>query len=71
MALHNVFIMEDISAGYEQGFILPKGGEDAQWINEKKEEFKKRATAGDKDMVALVKEIERGLGSGPIIKSKL
>ena len=33
-ALHNVFIMEDIVAGMEQGFMLPRAGQDSQWVEE-------------------------------------
>lgn len=70
-ALHNVFIMQDIDAGAEQGFILPVAGEDGQWVEKHMEEFKKRAQEGDTSMAALVEEVKRGLGSDPAMKSRI
>lgn len=57
-ALHNVFIMEDITAGAEQGFILPIAGQDAVWMEENRAEFERRASHGDESMQTLLTEIE-------------
>lgn len=65
-ALHNVFIMEDIVAGTEQGFVLPVAGNDAKWLEENRGEIERRAGEGDAAMKVLLEESKRGLG-----KSKL
>jgi hypothetical protein len=66
LSLHNIFIMEDIAAGAEQGFILPIAGKDGEWAQENMKKFKARARAGDASMEALVSEHRQGFG-----KSKL
>ncbi|KAF2690471.1 hypothetical protein K458DRAFT_290325, partial [Lentithecium fluviatile CBS 122367] len=58
-ALHNVFLMEDIAAGAEQGFVLPLAGEDAQWAEENMQEFRRRAEDGEEGMRRLVEEVGR------------
>lgn len=63
--------MQDIAAGAEQGFILPIAGEDGKWIEENMAEFERRAKDGDESMRALAEEVKTGLGSGPVLKSKL
>lgn len=55
-ALHNVFLMEDIVAGAEQGFELPVAGQDEGWARENMEAFEKRAKDGDEGMRRLVEE---------------
>ena len=55
-ALHNVFLMEDIVAGAEQGFLLPKAGRDEQWAREHMAEFEQRAKEGDDSMRVLLGE---------------
>ncbi|KAF2129455.1 hypothetical protein P153DRAFT_366848 [Dothidotthia symphoricarpi CBS 119687] len=70
-ALHNVFIMEDIVAGAEQGFTLPLAGQDAKWIEENLAEFEQRAAAGDESMKALVSEIKDKRSKEAAGKSKL
>ncbi|KAF1944408.1 hypothetical protein EJ02DRAFT_452510 [Clathrospora elynae] len=70
-ALHNVFIMEDIAAGMEQGFVLPVAGQDGAWVEENMEKFEQRAKDGDASMKALVEEIKGGLGKGPVERSRL
>lgn len=55
-ALHNVFLMEDIVAGSEQGFELPVAGKDGEWARENMAAFEKRATNGDEGMRRLVEE---------------
>lgn len=69
-ALHNVFILEDIAAGAEQGLLLPVAGKDPEWAEDNMVEFRRRADLGDKSMLALIREIKRGLGSGPLERSK-
>ena len=68
-ALHNVFLMEDIAAGAEQGFLLPVAGEDAKWAEQHLAEFQRRARGGDISMRGLIKEVEDGFGKAS--KSKL
>jgi phenylpyruvate tautomerase PptA (4-oxalocrotonate tautomerase family) len=55
-ALHNVFIMQTISGGAEQGFILPQAGSggDGDWLAENMSEFEARAKAGDEGMKELL-----------------
>lgn len=65
-SLHNVFIMEDITAGAEQGFMLPVAGQDAGWVDENIAEFEKRAKEGDVSMQGLLQEIKIGIGKGPV-----
>ena len=62
-ALHNIFIMEDIAAGAEQGFVLPVAGQEGAWVEENMGAFEKRAREGDESMAALVEEVKRGLGN--------
>lgn len=75
-ALHNCFVMQDIDAGIEQGFILPTAGQDGQWLEDNMEVFRTRAADGDQSMQGLLEEIKNGVGSGPVevkpaVKSKL
>lgn len=63
-ALHNCFIMEDIAAGAEQGFVLPVAGRDGAWIEENMGEFERRAEEGDESMRALIAEYKAGMGKG-------
>lgn len=60
-ALHNVFIMEDIVAGAEQGFALPVAGKDGEWARENMGEFERRAADGDESMRSLVREYKAKL----------
>lgn len=63
-ALHAVFILDDIAAGAEQGFVMPVAGNDQQWAREHMPEFEARAAAGDEAMEMFVKEVKDGLGKG-------
>ena len=56
--LDTVFIMADIVAGFEQGFMLPEAGEDGMWISKNLEEFERRAGEGDTVMREMVQEIK-------------
>lgn len=60
-ALHNVFLMEDIVAGAEQGFLLPVAGMDGEWARENMKAFEKRAGEGDESMKELVGEFKSKL----------
>jgi hypothetical protein len=60
-ALHNVFMMEDIVAGSEQGFALPVAGQDGSWIEKNMPEFQRRAEDGDESMRALIAEVRSKL----------
>lgn len=61
MDLHSIFVLDDIAAGYEQGFLLPEAGGDKRWIEENMGEFERRANAEapceDQDMQRLIEEI--------------
>lgn len=59
-ALHSVFLLEDIAAGAEQGFILPIAGRDAEWAQQHLSTFEKRAAEGDEGMKQLVEEVKAG-----------
>jgi hypothetical protein len=61
-ALHNVFIFDDVATGMEQGFLLPKAGEDKKWADENLEAFEKRARDGDEAMKKMAEEARRGFG---------
>lgn len=61
-ALHNVFIMEDIVAGAEQGFELPVAGRDGEWVGEQRAEMERRVEEGDESMRALLEEADARLG---------
>ena len=62
LALHNVFIMEDITAGAEQGFILPAAGKDGEWAKKNMAEIEKRAREGDASMRTMAEEMKKGFG---------
>ncbi|KAF2703565.1 hypothetical protein K504DRAFT_391828 [Pleomassaria siparia CBS 279.74] len=67
LGLHNVFLMEDIAAGAEQGFILPVAGKDGEWAAENMGEFERRAEDGDESMSMLVEECRKtGLGKAKL-----
>ncbi|KAJ4983163.1 cis-3-chloroacrylic acid [Stagonosporopsis vannaccii] len=61
LALHNVFLFEDLVAGAEQGFVLPQAGKDGEWARENMGEFERRAREGDKSMGRLVREYKEKL----------
>jgi hypothetical protein len=65
MALHNVFIFEDLAAGAEQGFLLPLAGQDGGWVRDNMRAFEKRAKDGDESMKRLLVEHKDGFGSQP------
>lgn len=56
--LHNVFVFEDLAAGAEQGFVLPKAGEEEGWVRENWEDFERRAKDGDGAVGMMMEEIE-------------
>lgn len=52
--------------------MLPRAGQDSQWVEKNLEEIKRRAESGDVAMQDLVMEYQRGLGKGlPAGRSKL
>lgn len=65
MALHNVFIFEDLAAGAEQGFLLPLAGQDGEWVRDNMRAFENRAKEGDESMKKLLMEHKEGFGSQP------
>jgi hypothetical protein len=66
-ALHSVFVMGDIVAEAEQGFILPPPGQWGEWVQSNMGPVEERAKAGDEVMQALVAEVKNGLGKGAIV----
>ncbi|KAH7394908.1 hypothetical protein DE146DRAFT_615146 [Phaeosphaeria sp. MPI-PUGE-AT-0046c] len=56
--LHNVFVFEDLVAGAEQGFVLPKAGEEEVWVKDNWEKFERRAKEGDEAVGKMMEEIE-------------
>lgn len=61
--------MEDLVAGMEMGVLMPRGyGEEEakRWVERFGEEIERRADMGEVWMVALRKEVRRGVGSGPV-----
>ncbi|KAH4216322.1 hypothetical protein HBH69_168350 [Parastagonospora nodorum] len=61
-ALHNVFIFEDLAAGAEQGFVVPRAGGEGEWARENKGEFERREREGDEGMGRLVGELKAKMG---------
>lgn len=60
--LRAVFVMGGLIAGWEAGFVIPKAGEDGEWLKKNLGEFERRARSGEKMFGDLVEEIgERGL----------
>ncbi|KAL4809869.1 hypothetical protein BDV18DRAFT_129775 [Aspergillus unguis] len=55
-ALNRVFVMGAITAGVENGFLLPKASEDVDWLQQNYPKFQELAAAGDNDFVGLVNE---------------
>ncbi|KNG86961.1 hypothetical protein ANOM_004189 [Aspergillus nomiae NRRL 13137] len=56
--LNRVFIMGTITAGMENGFLLPRAGEDATWLRDNAPRFEELAKQGDRDFIELVAEME-------------
>ncbi|KAE8404367.1 hypothetical protein BDV37DRAFT_282916 [Aspergillus pseudonomiae] len=56
--LNRVFIMGTITAGMENGFLLPRAGEDATWLRDHAPRFEELAKQGDSDFIELVAEME-------------
>jgi phenylpyruvate tautomerase PptA (4-oxalocrotonate tautomerase family) len=64
-SLYSVFVLGDIVAGMEAGFVVPEAGKDEEWLAENMGAFKARAEAGEEEFVELVKEVEdRGMLAG-------
>ncbi|KAH7089261.1 hypothetical protein FB567DRAFT_328829 [Paraphoma chrysanthemicola] len=55
--LHNVFLFEDLSAGMEQGFVLPKAGEEEAWKESNWGDFVARREKGDESVGRLMEEL--------------
>ncbi|KAL9113838.1 MAG: hypothetical protein Q9227_001972 [Pyrenula ochraceoflavens] len=56
--LHAVFVMGDLNAMYEEGFILPPAGQDRQWLKVHLKDFQKRAAEGDEEFQNLIQELK-------------
>ncbi|RDH36214.1 hypothetical protein BDQ94DRAFT_167833 [Aspergillus welwitschiae] len=55
--LNAVFVLGGITTGMENGFLLPRAGEDASWLRSNAPKFEELATQGDADFIELVEEM--------------
>ncbi|GKZ65095.1 hypothetical protein AnigIFM50267_007259 [Aspergillus niger] len=55
--LNAVFVLGGITTGVENGFLLPRAGEDASWLRSNAPKFEELATQGDADFIELVEEM--------------
>ncbi|KAH8124124.1 hypothetical protein LI328DRAFT_168763 [Trichoderma asperelloides] len=55
--LAGAFVLRSINAMWERGFILPEPGQDKEWFEQKKTEFRERAKSGDGTMMRLLREL--------------
>ncbi|CAK4030420.1 Hypothetical predicted protein [Lecanosticta acicola] len=72
--LRACILLGGMIGGYEAGFLIPKAGEDVQWMKDNWEEFQMKAQSGDELFAEMVEEIQtRGLleGAGKSGKEKL
>lgn len=72
--LRSCILLGGMIGGYEAGFLLPKAGQDVQWMRDNWEEFEMKAKGGDEEFQELVAEVnQRGLlsGDGKGAKQKL
>lgn len=60
--LRSVVFFGCLSAGYEAGFMMPRAGEDKQWLKDNLAAFQWRADEGEKDFKEMIAECKhRGL----------
>lgn len=45
-------------SGREKGFIIPQAGQEEQWFKSNREQFQKRADAGDTGLKAMIEEVD-------------
>lgn len=57
-ALCDVFIFEEVAAGVEQGFVIPKAGGEGEWIKKNWSVFVRRRDEGDEAMERMVETVE-------------
>ncbi|PYH75293.1 uncharacterized protein BO88DRAFT_400850 [Aspergillus vadensis CBS 113365] len=55
--LNAVFVLGAITTGTENGFLLPRAGEDAIWLKNNAPKFEELAKQGDSDFADLVEEM--------------
>ncbi|XRM42883.1 hypothetical protein ABZX51_006093 [Aspergillus tubingensis] len=55
--LNAVFVLGAITTGTENGFLLPRAGEDASWLKSNAPKFEELAKQGDGDFAGLVGEM--------------
>ncbi|GKZ81648.1 hypothetical protein AnigIFM56816_006169 [Aspergillus niger] len=55
--LNAVFVLGAITTGTENGFSLPRAGEDASWLRSNAPKFEELAKQGDADFIELVEEM--------------
>lgn len=60
--LRSCILLGSMIGGYEAGFMIPRAGEDVQWLRDNMEEFEMKAKSGDEEFAEMVDEVrERGL----------
>ena len=55
--LHGVFILGDIVAGWENGFMVPPAGGDVEWLKKNMPAFEKLASEGSEEWKGVVEEV--------------
>ncbi|GFN17071.1 RING/Ubox like zinc-binding domain family protein [Aspergillus tubingensis] len=55
--LNAVFVLGAITTGTENGFLLPRAGEDASWLKANAPKFEELAKQGDGDFSELVEDL--------------
>ena len=58
LELRAIFILGDVTAGYEAGFPIPPAGEDKAWLKQNLSGFKKLADDGDLDFQGVMHELQ-------------
>lgn len=53
-----VWILGGVLSAREQGFLVPRAGEEAQWVRENLAGFQKQAQSGNEVFADLVKDLE-------------
>ncbi|KAK4494471.1 hypothetical protein PRZ48_014769 [Zasmidium cellare] len=68
--LRSCILLGGMIGGYEAGFMIPKAGDDGQWLRDHWEEFEMKAQGGDGEFREMIDEVkERGLLGGADGKS--
>ncbi|KAJ5231653.1 uncharacterized protein N7469_006241 [Penicillium citrinum] len=57
-SLRTIWVMGALTTALEAGLARPKTGEEDDWLEANKAQFKKLAEGGDEDFIELMKELE-------------